>query len=278
MKFAGFVPPCRLGRSVEPLEVISSGRFLPLFVLVGFFTPIAPCRAAGEPVAIPKAGQILLGIAPQWSSTRGRLYPYNRGADGGWVASFDRPIEVLFGKGGLAWGRGVVPVPEGGRKAEGDRKAPAGFFAIGQIYGYDGGLPAGSDPAYPYRQVTRWDAWPDDPKNPFYNRHVVIDPAAGVPPWFEKQRMRLGDAAYHWLIEIRHNMDPKPVPGGGSAIFFHTRRGPDRTSHGCTVMARSDLENVIRWLRADARPHYVLLPQAEYERLRGAWDLPEVGS
>ena len=39
-------------------------------------------------------------------------------------------------------------------------------------------------------------------------------------------------------------------------------------------MARSDLEKVLRWLRASARPHYVLLPRAEYLRLREPWDLP----
>ena len=174
------------------------------------------------------------------------------------------------------WGRGVLPVPEGSRKTEGDRKAPAGYFAIGTVFGYDASLPGGSDRGYPYRQVTKWDAWPDDPSNPYYNRHVVIDPKKGIPPWYEKQKMRLGDDAYHWLIEIRHNTDPKPVPGGGSAIFFHTRRGPDSPSFGCTTMARSDLENILRWLRADARPHYVLLPKSEYLRLKDAWDLPLV--
>ena len=42
--------------------------------------------------------------------------------------------------------------------------------------------------------------------------------------------MRSGDFAYHWLIEIRHNSDP-PVPGAGSAIFFHIRRGVNQADH-----------------------------------------------
>lgn len=243
---------------------------------------LVPGAAAADPAAVapPKTGQILLGLADSWSSTEGRLHPFARGRDGRWEPAFDRPVAVLFGKGGLAWGRGVLPVPAAGgaRKAEGDRKAPAGYFAIGRVFGYETALPRGSDPAFPYRQVTRWDAWPDDPKNPLYNRHVVIDPARGIPPWFESQRMRLGDEAYRWLVEIRHNADPEPVPGAGSAIFFHTRRGPGRLSHGCTVMARADLETLLRWLRASARPHYVLLPRVEYERLREAWDLPAVDS
>ena len=231
---------------------------------------------AAERVALPRTGQLLLGIADTWSSSRGTLYPFHRDRSGNWVASFSESLPVMLGRNGLAWGRGVLPTPEGTKKREGDRKAPAGYFEIGKVLGYETALPDGSDPRFPYRQVTRWDAWPDDPKNPHYNQHIVIDPAKGVPSWFESQKMRLGDYAYHWLIEIKHNTDPKPVPGGGSAIFFHIKRRSGSASFGCTTMAQSDLEDVLRWLRADANPHYVLLPREEYERLKDVWDLPGV--
>jgi L,D-peptidoglycan transpeptidase YkuD (ErfK/YbiS/YcfS/YnhG family) len=123
--------------------------------------------------------------------------------------------------------------------------------------------------------VTKWDAWPDDVRSPFYNQHIVINPA-NVPPWHEKARMRLGDAAYKWLVEIRHNADPKPVPGAGSAIFLHARRGPDRYTSGCTAMALPELESIVRWLHWRSVPHYVLLPRAEYERLKIPWQLPQI--
>ncbi|MCB1063452.1 MAG: L,D-transpeptidase family protein [Verrucomicrobiae bacterium] len=239
--------------------------------------PLAMTPLLGaDSVALPRTSQMLLGIAEEWSSTSGKLYPFHRDRSGKWMPSFSESIPVLFGRGGLVWGRGAVPTPEGTKKREGDRKAPAGFFAIGKVLGYESALPSGSDASFPYRQVTKWDAWPDDPKNPYYNQHVVIDPKQGIPNWYESQKMRLGDSAYHWLVEIRHNSDPKPVPGGGSAIFFHIRRGPDKSSFGCTTMKQSDLENILRWLRCDANPHYVLLPKAEYQRLKQAWDLPEI--
>jgi len=131
-------------------------------------------------------------------------------------------------------------------------------------------LPAGAD--YPFHTVTAADAWIDDPTLPHYNQHVTVDPQ-NPPPWYAKQRMRLGDFAYRWLVEIRHNADP-PVPGAGSAIFFHIRRGVDRTTSGCTTMAEENLVKLIRFLRADAHPHFALLPRAEYQSKWKQWGLP----
>ena len=258
------------------LSIPMNRRHLLQSLALGAALPGGSGEALAKRVALPRTSQLLLGIADDWSSTRGTLYPFHRDRGGKWTPSFKESIPILLGRNGLAWGRGAVPNPSPPVKREGDRKAPAGYFSIGLILGYEAALPAGSDAKLPYRRVTKWDAWPDDPNHPHYNQHLVIDPSKGVPSWFESQRMRLGDFAYHWLIEIRHNVDPKPVPGGGSAIFFHIRRGPDRPSFGCTTMKKSDLENVLRWLRHEANPHYVLLPKAEYRKLQGSWDLPSV--
>lgn len=238
------------------------------FGLLGFATP---SPSSGAPAIGRDVGQLVVAVAEDWESTRGRLLCFERTRSGGWRPAFAEPIPVLFGRNGLAWGRGLLVGKGGSTKREGDGRAPAGVFRIGKVYGDPKTLLEGA--RYPYHQVTRWDAWVDDPRSPFYNRHVRIDPERGVPPWFEKQRMRLGDPAYYWLVEIRHNADP-PAPGFGSAIFLHTRRGPSRPTAGCTSMARGDLERLIRFLRAPARPHYVLLPRAEYERFGKAWGLP----
>lgn len=193
-----------------------------------------------------------------------------RGTDGLWKPALG-PIPVLFGKHGLAWGRGVRGTEEAGlHKQEHDGRAPAGVFRIGKIYTYDSALPPGSD--YPFHTVTEGDAWVDDPMLPEYNRYVAVD-AKNPPPWFEKQKMRHNDFAYRWLVEIRHNADP-PVPGMGSAIFFHIRRGETRPTSGCTTMAQGNLVSVIRWLRAAENPHYVLLPWNDYQSKWKAWGLP----
>jgi L,D-peptidoglycan transpeptidase YkuD (ErfK/YbiS/YcfS/YnhG family) len=228
--------------------------------------------ASGQPLS-DDIRQLVVSIAPDWSASQGMLQRYERGPDGQW-RTVGESAPVLYGKNGLAWGRGVHGADQPGlSKREGDGRSPAGVFAIGIIYGNEARLPDGAD--FPFRQVTDYDAWPDDPKNPFYNQHVIVDQDR-PPAWFASQRMRTGDAAYRWRVEIRHNADPIE-PGAGSATFFHIRRGETRRTSGCTTMAEPALRDLVVWLRAAAKPHYVLLPRAEYERLAPMWGLPLPG-
>jgi L,D-peptidoglycan transpeptidase YkuD (ErfK/YbiS/YcfS/YnhG family) len=214
--------------------------------------------------------QLLVGVAPTWDSMTGKLQRLQK-VNGKWER-IGAPIDVLFGKHGLAWGRGeIIGDGNGPIKVERDSRAPAGVFEIGIIYTYDRSLPPGSD--YPFHTVQAGDAWVDDLSNPNYNHYVAVDPK-NPPAWYDKAKMRLGDFAYRWLIEIRHNADP-PVPGYGSAIFFHIRRGLTHPSAGCTTMAESNLVTIVRWLRQPDHPHYVCLPRAEYLARWQGWALPD---
>ena len=240
---------------------------IPILLTV-VLSAMASVRASAEDAG---GSQLIVSIAPDWDSSAGKLQLFDRTADGWKPVS--GVIPVLYGKNGLAWGRGVHGTDEPGlKKVERDWRAPAGVFELGKVYGYDARLPAGAD--YPFRQVTDNDAWVDDPRSPDYNHFVTIDPKS-TPPWFSKEKMRQKDFAYHWLIDIRHNADP-PVPGAGSAIFFHIRRGVTRPTSGCTTMAEENLVGIIRWLRAPKDPRYVLLPWSEYQKKWRDWDLPSL--
>lgn len=233
-----------------------------------------PPRAAGPGIP-PSTGQLVVSVADGWNSMRGRMYFFFRQSPNApWQRVPREPVPVLFGKNGLAWGNGALPVPHGQpgvpSKREKDRRAPAGAFRIGKLYSYHPAPPPGV--TLPYHQVTARDCWIDDVNHPAYNRHVMVDPN-NPPPWYEKQRMRLGDFAYEFLLEIRHNSDP-PIKGHGSAIFFHLRRGPNVPSAGCTTMARPQMLEMLRWLRPEANPLYVCLPKAEYQKRVATWGLP----
>lgn len=202
---------------------------------------------------------------------RGELQRFERSVSSPWQP-VGPAVPVLFGKKGLAWGRGLAGQDESGlRKEERDGRAPAGIFRIGKIYTYDPALPAGAN--FPFHQVTKADAWIDDPTRPDYNRFVTIDDPNNPPPWFAKEKMRHHDFAYRWLVEIRHNSDP-PRPNEGSAIFFHIRRGEVRPTSGCTTMAEGALLDLIKWLREEKHPCYVLLPRAVYVEKTESWNLP----
>jgi L,D-peptidoglycan transpeptidase YkuD (ErfK/YbiS/YcfS/YnhG family) len=232
-----------------------------------FVTSISNACAEGVP---SDCSQLLVAIAPDWNSMHGKLQLFERAHGNDWIA-VSSPVPVLFGKNGLAWGIGLAGQNESGlHKKERDGRAPAGVFAIGNVFGYEPKLPPGGD--YPYHQVTEADVWSDDPRSPNYNRHIVIDPNK-PPDNYTHEKMRSGDFAYHWLIEIRHNSDP-PVPGAGSAIFFHIRRGVNHPTTGCTTMAEPDLVRIVSWLRASRHPCYALLPADQYEKKWREWDLP----
>ena len=220
--------------------------------------------------ALPnECAQLIVALAPDWNSVHGRLYLLEKTGDK-WQAQAG-PVPVLFGKKGLAWGSGIAGQGERGlRKHERDGRAPAGIFQIGEVFTYDPALPSGAN--YPFHQVTDADVWSDDPRSPSYNRHVVIDPR-NPPDNYSHEKMRGGDFAYRWLVEIRHNSDP-PVPGDGSAIFFHIRRGVNRPTTGCTTMAEPDLVRLVAWLRAPQHPCYALLTEADYLSKWRSWNLP----
>ena len=117
---------------------------------------LVPLFARAEDRVSPLVAQLIIGIAPTWNSMNGQLQRFDRTSDG-WRAA-GSPIAVLFGKSGLAWGRGLINGQEDGPiKVEHDHRAPAGVFRIGTIYTYDKSLPL--DANYPFHTVGPGDAW-----------------------------------------------------------------------------------------------------------------------
>jgi hypothetical protein len=229
-------------------------------------------RARGEAndLAAP-ARQMIVCLAPENSSFEGTLQLFRRDASGQWQAD-SGTWPVLFAPGGLAWGRGLNPPQPGPQKVSNDHRNPAGLFQVGFALGYAPALPDGAH-GWPYHQVTDRDAWIDDPTLPGYNHLYTLPPGAPLPPWWNKQRMHLGDHAYQWMLLIEHNYDGA-VANGGTEIFFHVRRGEHYRTAGCTTMRLEDLEHIIKWLRPSSDAMLAELSRADYERVWQAWHLP----
>ena len=238
--------------------------------------PLVGCATRdGERAALPWSGvrQLVLVTTPDWNATRGTLRTFERDADGAWREQ-DAGVPVAVGRSGSAWGLGLHPTQAGLQKREGDGRAPAGVFAIGEAFGY---APDG-DTALPYAQMQATSWCMDVPASPLYNRIVDATQvgAAAVEGSSEPMRLDLhrdGDRRYRNGFVILHNA--QAVKGAGSCIFAHLWGKPGQSTAGCTAMAPESMQRLYAWLDPDARPVFVLLPEAEYRRLQATWNLPE---
>src|SRR3546814_10637542 len=84
----------------------------------------------------------------------------------------------------------------------------------------------------PWRWLREGDGWSDDVADPAYNRPVHL------PGAFSAEDLLRDDDAYDVIVALGHN-DAPPVPGRGSAIFFHLSEG--RPTAGCVAVERADM-------------------------------------
>jgi len=113
--------------------------------------------------------------------------------------------------------------------------------------------------------------------SPHYNRIVDANVvgAEAVKGSSEPMRRDLhadGDQRYRLGFVIEHNA--QAAPEGGSCIFAHLWKSPTDATAGCTAMTPASMQSLLAWLKPQDHPVFVLLPQAEYERLRNTWQLP----
>lgn len=228
----------------------------------------------GDDIAWRDARQLVLVTSAGWDADHGKLQRYERGADDGAWREVGRPVPVMLGRNGSAWGLGLHPAQaDGPGKREGDGRAPAGAFALGTAFGYDDDAAT----ALPYRAMDIDDWCVDVDGSPLYNRIVNARDVgeAGVEGSTEPMRRDLhegGDVRYRLGFVIEHN--PDAASGAGSCIFAHLWRQPGEATAGCTAMDASAMQDLLGWLDPAAGPVFVLLPEAERTRLASAWRLP----
>ncbi|MGB3927457.1 MAG: L,D-transpeptidase family protein, partial [Sphingobium sp.] len=116
-------------------------------------------------------------------------------------------------------------------KREGDGCTPLGAWPLRAVLLRPGKVSA-SGIKLPWRWIRPDDGWSDDPSDPAYNRPVRL------PRAFSAESLIRADDAYDVIVILGHN-DAPPVPGKGSAIFFHLSEG--RPTAGCVAVARADM-------------------------------------
>jgi L,D-peptidoglycan transpeptidase YkuD (ErfK/YbiS/YcfS/YnhG family) len=208
-------------------------------------------------------GQVIMVTSDGWDTRLGVMRLYEK-TEGVWQPMKDAEFHVDIGKKGLGWGRGIFPADgkAGPHKTEGDGKAPAGVFELGDVFGYEAQAPAGCK--MPYRQATERDYFVDDITSPDYNQWVRLEDGPNEPEkrWKSFERMRRADNRYRLGLVVRHNMTPVE-PGKGSAIFMHLWEEPGTGTAGCTSMSPGSMLTLLAWLDPRKNPLLVQLPSSE---------------
>ncbi len=247
----------------------------PLLLLTLLLTLLLPHVA--QAVLPADCTQAVIGISKGWNDSHVTLSLVERGRDGRWQRVLG-PIPGRLGRSGLVWGLGLHENPQGATiKREGDGRSPAGIFRIGGLW-VTHKEPVQRHRRLPEVKVGPNDLWVSDPRLPkLYNSHLRLKHPARTP-WELHEQMRQTDYPHSIKLLICHNWKDtpgRPVVGAGSSIFFHIwRRDGAAPTAGCTSMAEANLRALIARLDPARKPAYILLPHAEYARLRTPWRLP----
>ena len=234
---------------------------LPKALLMALF----PLAAMAQ--GLDGSDQLIVVTSNGWDDIQGTAQRYER--HGQTFRKLEAPFAVVLGKNGMGWGKGLLDIgqPEGPVKHEGDGKAPAGMFKLGTAFGYE----PSADTRLPYLPLMPTIECVDDSQSTRYNE--LVDGAVVEKDWNSSERMRRSDELYRQGIVIQHNTPA--TPAAGSCIFFHIWRGPTSPTRGCTAMDPANIARLFDWLDPGKSPVLVQLPQAQYERLRQRWKLPE---
>ncbi|MBN8432005.1 hypothetical protein JF535_14225 [Microbulbifer salipaludis] len=237
-----------------------------LFTVIGI--------AAAHAQVPENSQQLLVTITNSWDADTGELYAFSR-TESGWRPVLE-PIPVNLGRTGLAWGIGLHPESivgkEDPQKREGDGKAPAGIFRLGDAFGYPNAVNTGLG----YQPMTASHYCIDVPASPLYNQTVDAELVGKQAVQGSSEGMRrdihYGDQQYKKGIFVAHN--PANVPGAGSCIFVHLWKAAGSATAGCTAMGEPEMDTVLKWLQADQQPVYLALPRQQYRALQSQWRLP----
>jgi len=147
-------------------------------------------------------------------------------ADGkaGLLHAGDRVIPCGIGKGGLI---------AAADKREGDGASPIGIWPVRGILLRPDRVALPARLQLPWRWIRPDDGWSDGADDPAYNRPVRH------PHSFSAERLWREDELYDVVIVLGYN-DTPPVPGAGSAIFWHCRHAGAPTE-GCVSIDKQEI-------------------------------------
>ena len=209
------------------------------------------------PAPLGEARKLVLVVAKTMSSTTATLWHFERGSAQDPWKQVGGPESALIGHGGLGWAQAFRGYARPGEaiKSEGDKRNPAGFFAIGRPFGFA----ASSAPGY--LRLVEGTTCVDDPSSPAYN---TITTRAKVG-WRVHGENMWRVPEYRRGLLIDYPTDAKAR--AGSCIFMHLWLPGKTGTAGCVALPERQLAN----LQAFAQGGAVLavLPKQALGRFKG---------
>jgi L,D-peptidoglycan transpeptidase YkuD (ErfK/YbiS/YcfS/YnhG family) len=210
------------------------------------------------PALIETASRLIVVTVPTLDSSTGTLRRFERTrSDAGWsrVGSAE-PVNV--GNRGVAWGRAFRHLAGDNEpiKSEGDKRTPAGIYAVGRPFGF-----ARSSLAN-YLRLKSDNVCVEDPSSPAYNTitsEQIMRRSAGGENMGAMPRYRRG-------LIVDYPTDA--ANRAGSCIFIHVWKSPRSGTSGCLTLP----ENRVSALQKFADEHatvLALVPQSALGKLSG---------
>lgn len=234
----------------------TGSRLLAGAVALSLWPALAAAQGPSCPALLGESRRLVLVTTDGMNARTARLRRFERSSGQESWRALGPAEPAVIGQAGLAWGHPYRALARPGEpaKVEGDKRTPAGFYALGRTFGFA---------AAPHRDhlVLREGetVCVDDPASPAYN---TITSRAAIGPRTSAENMRKV-ALYRQGLVVDYASDA--AARAGSCIFIHVWRSPDQGTAGCIALP----EERVTVLQSFRQPGAVIaiLPQAAAERL-----------
>ena len=234
-----------------------SMRSLCLALIVLLHTLLSSSSTFGQacPALMQTARRLIVVTVPTLTSSVGKLRLFKRGrSDAGWsVVGAAEP--VTLGSRGAAWGRAFryLVADDEPIKIEGDKRTPAGIYAIGRPFGF------APSPLAGYLRLQSDSVCVEEPSSPAYNTitsGIAIGQSVGTQNMGMMTRYRRG-----LIVDYPTDAEDR----AGSCIHIR-KKDPTSGTAGCLTLP----ENRVAVLQKFANKHptvLALIPESVLGRL-----------